>query len=76
MVDRIELGEPPDHDPTTPSVLGVIVFESRRSRPTMLAWVHPHGRWIDWRRRFLMTLNAPEAYSTQSERGRRTHVMP
>ena len=52
VVDRIELGEPPDHDPTTPSVLGVVVFEGRRSRPTMLAWVHPHGRWIDWRAGF------------------------
>ena len=34
----------------------------------MLAWVHPHGHWIDWRARFLMTLNAAWGYSTQSER--------
>ncbi len=49
LVDRFERGEPPHHDLTTPSVLGVEVFDGRRSAPTMLAWVHPHGHWIDWR---------------------------
>ncbi len=49
IVDRFELGEPPEHDLTTPSVLGVEVFDGRRRRPTLLAWVHPHGHWIDWR---------------------------
>jgi hypothetical protein len=49
IVDCIDGGEPPAHDPTTPSLLGAVRFDEDGVTPTMLGWVHPHGRWIDWR---------------------------
>jgi hypothetical protein len=49
VVECIETGEPPAHDPTTPSALGAVQFDEHGAQPTMLGWVHPHGRWIDWR---------------------------
>jgi hypothetical protein len=49
VVECIEPGEPPGHDPTTPSLLGAVRFDEDGVTPTMLGWVHPHGRWIDWR---------------------------
>lgn len=49
VLECIETGEPPAHDPTTPSALGAVRFDEGGTQPAMLAWVHPHGRWIDWR---------------------------
>jgi hypothetical protein len=49
VVECIEAGASPDHDPTTPSVLGAVWFDADGTKPTMLGWVHPHGQWIDWR---------------------------
>jgi hypothetical protein len=49
VVDIVEIGAAPAHDPTTPSVLGAVWFERGTIEPTTLGWVHPHGRWIDWR---------------------------
>jgi hypothetical protein len=48
VVDFFSAGEPPGHDLMLPSVLGVVVFDGGAGKPTMLGWVHPHGRWIDW----------------------------
>jgi hypothetical protein len=48
VVDVFAAGEPPGHDPMMPSVLGAVLFDGGRRQATMLAWVHPHGRWIDW----------------------------
>jgi len=48
VVDVFAAGEPPGHDPMMPSVLGAVLFDGGRREATMLAWVHPHGRWIDW----------------------------
>ena len=49
VVDCIDVGEPPRHDPTTPSALGAVLYDRDGYEATMLGWVHPHGRWIDWR---------------------------
>jgi len=49
VVDCVETGDPPAHDPTTPSALGAVRFDQGGYDATMLGWVHPHGRWIDWR---------------------------
>jgi hypothetical protein len=49
VVDCIDVGEPPRHDPTTPSALGAVLYDRGGYEATMLGWVHPHGRWIDWR---------------------------
>ena len=49
VVDCIDVGEPPGHDPTTPSALGAVLYDRDGYEATMLGWVHPHGRWIDWR---------------------------
>jgi hypothetical protein len=49
VVECIDTGAPPAHDPTTPSVLGAVRFDGGGVQSTMLGWVHPHGRWIDWR---------------------------
>ena len=48
VVDCIDVGEPPRHDPTTPSALGAVLYDRDGYEATMLGWVHPHGRWIDW----------------------------
>jgi hypothetical protein len=30
------------------SLLGLVVFEGGDLDATLLAFVHPHGNWIDW----------------------------
>jgi hypothetical protein len=32
-----------------PSVLGLVVFSGATTDVTLLAFVHPHGTWLDWR---------------------------
>jgi len=49
VVDALDADDPPRHDVTTPSVLAAMVFDHARIATTLLGWVHPHGRWIDWR---------------------------
>jgi hypothetical protein len=48
-VKLLTLDTPPEHDLTTPSVLGAVIFDRAGPHPTTLGWVQPHGRWIDWR---------------------------
>lgn len=46
----LEPGEPPDHPGIAPNVLSLQRFEDATPHPPeLLAWVHPHGAWLDWR---------------------------
>jgi hypothetical protein len=40
---------PPDAQGMEPSVLGLVVFRDGVADARLLALVHPHGNWIDWR---------------------------
>ena len=48
VADGIEAGEPPVPQPR-PSVLGAVTFDSGQATRKFLAWVQPHGEWLDWR---------------------------
>ena len=47
-------GSPADLDIVAPtvdieaSILGAIVYDGNREDATQLAFVHPHGSWVDW----------------------------
>ncbi len=44
-----EIGEPPDVDGVTPSVLGAVRYENGNVVDArVLAHVHPHGNWLWW----------------------------
>jgi len=40
---------PVDAMGTTASLLGLVVFDGTEQRSTLLGFVHPHGRWLEWR---------------------------
>jgi len=40
---------PPAGDDTTPSVLGLALFDGDNLDVEALALLHPHGTWLDWR---------------------------
>jgi len=40
---------PVDAMGTTASLLGLVVFDGTEERSTLLGFVHPHGRWLEWR---------------------------
>lgn len=40
---------PMDETGTEASILGLVSYEAAGSRATHLGFVHPHGRWVDWR---------------------------
>jgi hypothetical protein len=42
------LNPPPAPAGTTPSVLGVVVFDRSDTHATTLGFAHPHGAWLDW----------------------------
>jgi hypothetical protein len=44
VVDALGAGEPSDRD-----VLGAVLLDGGAGPATVLAYVHPHGNWIDWR---------------------------
>jgi hypothetical protein len=44
-----DVSAPTDEMGTDASVLGMVVFEEGHGDATLLAFVQPHGRWIDWR---------------------------
>jgi hypothetical protein len=47
-----ELGDvavPAEPAGAEPAVLGAVRFDGGRLRAEVLAFVHPHGQWIDWR---------------------------
>lgn len=49
VVELVEPGPVPQHDPVDAAVLSAVAFEGSSRRPRLLAFVHPHGLWIDWR---------------------------
>jgi hypothetical protein len=42
--DRLDEADPPGHH-----LLGATVFQCGTATPHLLAHVHPHGNWLDWR---------------------------
>ncbi|MGZ4796727.1 MAG: DUF2332 domain-containing protein [Acidimicrobiia bacterium] len=40
---------PSDSDGAVASLLGLVTYRAGRSDAELLGFVHPHGRWIDWR---------------------------
>jgi hypothetical protein len=48
VVDLAETGALPDHG-SDASIMTVVEFDGVGPTPTLLGFVHPHGRWIDWR---------------------------
>jgi hypothetical protein len=40
---------PPTHHQTNADVLGAVLFEGGNRRSQLLAFIHRHGNWIDWR---------------------------
>jgi hypothetical protein len=44
-----EVKAPPGRQGMEPSVLGLVVFRDGDHTDRLLALVHPHGTWIDWR---------------------------
>lgn len=42
------LNPPPAPAGTTPSVLGIVVFDESGTDATTLGLAHPHGAWLDW----------------------------
>ena len=50
VVSHFENVTPPvDAMGTTASLLGLVVFDGTEERSTLLGFVHPHGRWLEWR---------------------------
>lgn len=50
VVDDIPADQPPDDaDGVEACVLGLVTFEGGHAQAELLAYVHPHGRTIDWR---------------------------
>jgi hypothetical protein len=49
IVELVEPGPLPEHEPAETSVLSAVAFDGGAPRPQLLALVHPHGLWIDWR---------------------------
>jgi hypothetical protein len=43
------LDAPTDAQGMEASVLGLVVFRAGELDADLLAFVHPHGNWIDWR---------------------------
>ena len=49
VVELFDPPPPPAGDGTTPSVLGLALFDDSALDAEALALVHPHGTWLDWR---------------------------
>jgi hypothetical protein len=50
VVSRFADVEPPtDHMGTSASILGLVTYDGDDADATLLAFVHPHGTWINWR---------------------------
>jgi len=49
VVELFDPPPPPAGDGTTPSVLGLALFDGSALDAEALALVHPHGTWLDWR---------------------------
>ncbi len=49
VVDAFTDPPPTDRDGMEASVLGMLAFRDGVAEPELLAFVHPHGNWIDWR---------------------------
>jgi hypothetical protein len=49
VLPHLDAGDLPDHDGTRPSLLGLTVLDGGDLDATVLALVHPHGLWMDWR---------------------------
>ncbi|HXW35010.1 MAG TPA: DUF2332 domain-containing protein, partial [Acidimicrobiales bacterium] len=50
ILPMFELVDPPNHDGNEPCVLGAVRFRDAASlESVVLAYVHAHGQWIDWR---------------------------
>ena len=47
-VPMFEPATPPPPTSGSPCVLGLAVFDGGGRRATPLAFVHPHGAWIEW----------------------------
>jgi len=48
VVDAFGDVDAPADEGNTPSLLGLVVFTDGRRDEELLAFVHPHGSWIDW----------------------------
>jgi hypothetical protein len=44
----VDLVDPGDEEPSG-DVLSAVIFDADGAHPELLASVHSHGRWIDWR---------------------------
>ena len=44
-----DVSAPTDAQGIDASVLGLAVFDGRDVEAEVLGFVHPHGRWLDWR---------------------------
>ncbi len=44
-----DVDAPIDAQGNEASVLGLVIFDGGATAPELLAYVHPHGQWIDWR---------------------------
>jgi Uncharacterized protein conserved in bacteria (DUF2332) len=49
VVDAFAREDVPHHDEAMANVLGAVTFEAGEGREDLLAFVHQHGNWIDWR---------------------------
>ena len=45
----LDVAAPTDAQGIDASILGLAVFDDGDVRAEALAFVHPHGRWLDWR---------------------------
>ena len=49
VVDAVDAPEPPDHGAGSADLMSAVVFDADGAHPSVLAFGHSHGLWLDWR---------------------------